>query len=717
MNQPRSKTAVLIFLTLWISIAFCDRAEAYIGPGAGFAFLGTFLVFFIALALALVTILMWPIRAVIRLIYKKRALTDSLVDRIVIVGLDGLDPARARKYIKEGKLPNLKKMMDKGCFHPLATTIPSMSPVAWSSFQTGVDPSKHNIFDFLARDPKSYMSVLSSADIKDSGNVIKIGKFRIPLGKPRIKLLRKGIPFWKILGDRKIFSSIIRVPITFPPEKFYGVSLSAMCVPDLRGTQGTFSFYTTEKIDGDTTQGVRIPVEWKGDTIEAAITGPPNSLKEGAPEMKAPMKVEVDKAARTARFTIGDDTFTLKEREYSDWIRIQFKAGLGIKVQGLCRIYVMEMAPEFKCYVTPVHIDPDNPALPISHPFTYATYLAKKFGPYATLGLAEDTWALNERIIDESAFLKQAYLIHDERERMLFDALEKTKNGVVVTVFDATDRIQHMFMRYTDPTHPANRDKDTEEHKNAIEDLYVRMDGLIGRVQEKCDSDRTVLMVVSDHGFKTFRRGINLNSWLLKEGYMHLKDGAEKSGEWFDAVDWSRTKAFALGLTGIYLNVKGREAKGIVEPGADEAAVKEAITAGLMELYDDEEKKQVFSTIYDAAKVFNGPYVSNCPDLLIGYDIGYRASWDCAVGKVDDTIIEDNVKSWSGDHCIDPVKVPGVFFCNCPIDTDKPRLMDIAPTILHLFGVEKQSHMDGVNLIEGSPAFGSQAATRDGKVA
>jgi len=365
--------------------------------------------------------------------------------------------------------------------------------------------------------------------------------------------------------------------------------------------------------------------------------------------------------------------------------------------------------------MTPVHIDPDHPALPISHPFTYATYLSKRFGPYATLGLAEDTWALNERVIDEKAFLEQTYLIHEEREKMFFDALKKTKKGVAAVVFDATDRIQHMFMRYTDPTHPSNRDKDTEEHKNAIEDLYVRMDGLIGRVMEKCKGDKTLLMVVSDHGFKTFRRGVNLNSWLMRNGYLSLKEGHEKSGEWFEGVDWSRTKAFALGLSGIYLNIKGRESQGIVEPGEETDKVKEEITKGLLDLFDADEGKKAINNIYDAAKVFNGPFVSNCPDLLIGYSVGYRASWDCAVGKVDDTILEDNIKSWSGDHCIDPIEVPGVFFCNYPIDDSFPSIMDIAPTILHLFGVERQPHMDGVTLFKGKPQ--RRAAAGSGKAA
>lgn len=703
MNQRTSKPLFPVLLVLWIGFAFCDTAQAYIGPGAGFAFLGSFTILFVTILLAFSTILLWPIRALFRLITSRRALTKSLVDRVIVVGLDGLDPELAEKFIQEEKLPTFKKLKEEGCFHPLTTTVPSMSPVAWSSFQTGVDPSKHNIYDFLTRDPKTYLPALSSTDIRGEVKMLKIGPIAIPLpwGKSTFKLLRKSVPFWKILGKHRIFSSIIRVPITFPPEKFNGVCISAMCVPDLRGSQGTFTLYSTEKASEETTQGVRVPVSLNGDTVRTEITGPANPLKDGNPPMTIPLVAKKENGKREVQVTAGDETFTLKEKEYSPWIRLTFKAGVGMKVTGICRFYVMEFDPEFKLYMTPINIDPDKPSMPISHPFIYAVYLAKKFGPYATLGLAEDTWALNERAIDEEAFLKQAYLIHEEREKMMFDAIEKTKKGCVVTVFDATDRIQHMFMRYIDPTHPANRDKDTEKHKNAIEDLYVRMDDLVKRTLDKCD-DKTVMMVISDHGFKLFRRGINLNSWLLKNGYLHLKDGATESGEWFQDVDWGKTKAFSLGLTGIFLNLKGREANGTVNRGEEEEEVKRGIIEGLSNLYDEVDQKQAIRDVFDSKKLFKGPFLVNAPDLLIGYENGYRASWDCAVGKASDVVIDDNTKSWSGDHCIDPRIVPGIFFCNRKIDTDSPRLMDIGSTILHLFGVPIPPHMDGISLINGA---------------
>ena len=175
-------------------------------------------------------------------------------------------------------------------------------------------------------------------------------------------------------------------------------------------------------------------------------------------------------------------------------------------------------------YVTPLHIDPgeagrahQQPAAPGRSPWR------KLHGSFATLGLAEDTWALNERVIDEQAFLDQAYAIHEERRRQFFHALDRTPEGVVSVVFDATDRIQHMFFRYLDPDHPANRGKDTERHKDAILDLYRRADALVGETRASACGTGDVLLVVSDHGFKQFQRGVNLNAWFREHGYLCLK--------------------------------------------------------------------------------------------------------------------------------------------------------------------------------------------------
>jgi hypothetical protein len=391
-------------------------------------------------------------------------------------------------------------------FTSLATSYPSISPVAWSSFMTGVDPSHHNIFDFITRDPCTYQPMLTSAEIGQASKVLPIGKYMIPLSKPRMKLLRKGRPFWKILGEHGIWSSVLRVPITFPPEKFNGVLLSGMCVPDLKGSQGTFAHYTTDATKNEVeTGGVSRFVEIQNGVISTLLYGPDNSLVRNGKEITIPLRIKIDKGAGKAVIDISGQRFELAPRKYSPWIRLAFPAGLGIKVHGICRFYINTLDDGFDMYVTPINIDPESPALPISHPFVYSIYLAKLQGSFGTLGLAEDTWALNEGVIDEDAFLEQAYLLYEEREKMFFNALEKTPRGLCTCVFDTTDRVQHMFFRCLDDDHPANKGKETEKYKNVIEDLYVRMDGLIGKALEYTD-DKTVLMVISDHGFTQFKR-------------------------------------------------------------------------------------------------------------------------------------------------------------------------------------------------------------------
>jgi predicted AlkP superfamily phosphohydrolase/phosphomutase len=348
-------------------------------------------------------------------------------------------------------------------------------------------------------------------------------------------------------------------------------------------------------------------------------------------------------------------------------------------------------------YVTPLNLDPEKPALPISHPFYYSVYLGKLLGPFVTLGEANETWALNEGALDEKQFLELTYAFHDEWEKMFFNALAKMKRGMVAAVFETTDAISHMFWRYLDPGHPALKKGPAALGPEVIEDLFVRMDGFIGRVR-KAMGPKEALFIMSDHGFKPFRRGVNLNTWLKDNGYLALEEGAAEGGEWFKGVDWSRTKAYALGLGGVYLNQKGREAKGIVPP-ADTAALRREIKARLLGLKDAETGATAINLAYDKDDIYAGPYKGNAPDLIIGYNIGYRASWEAVTGKVGTRVFEDNAKCWSGDHCVDPAVVPGVLFSSLKLANPEPSIMDIAPTVLELFGQDRPAHMDGRSLL------------------
>jgi predicted AlkP superfamily phosphohydrolase/phosphomutase len=357
---------------------------------------------------------------------------------------------------------------------------------------------------------------------------------------------------------------------------------------------------------------------------------------------------------------------------------------------------VTEMEEHFSLYVTPLNLDPDKPAMPISHPSYYATYLAKKIGHFCTLGLAEDTWALNEGVIDDATFLKQTYDIDKERQDMFFAALDRLRQGALVCVFDATDRIQHMFWHYLEENHPANNGHGIAhaEHRKAIEEIYKHDDAFVGEVMARMKPG-DVLMVLSDHGFNSFQRGVNLNGWLLEEGFLKLKDGADGSAEWLKDVDWSRTKAYSLGLTGMFLNLEGREANGIVKPGAEARAVKKEIISRMRGLKDEARGVVGIQEVFDTAAIYEGPYQENAPDLIIGYANGYRISWDCATGMVSGPVFEDNVKAWSGDHCVDPRLVPGVLFCNYAVGAENPSLVDIAPSVLTMFGIAPPKHMEG----------------------
>lgn len=693
MNFKNRLLLILVFLILFSMLP--EPAAAYVGPGAGFALITSFFTLFVAFLLAILSVLSLPVRKLYKLILGKNGYKKSLVKRVIIVGLDGLDPDLAERFMKEGKLPNFSKLKTAGTFKRLKTTFPSISPVAWSTFQTGVNPGRHNIFDFLTRDKKTYLPVLSSAYIGGTKRTLKLGNYIIPIGKPDIRLLRKSQPFWKILGKQGIFSTVLRVPITFPPERFDGLLLSGMCVPDLRGTQDMFTFYTTAQPENDKhTGGVKINVKKENNEIHSSLIGPGNPIKKNGGELKLPFVIKFNQ--NRIFLEINKKKIELFEKKYSEWIEVTFKAGLGVKVSGICRFLVVGTSLEFELYVTPININPEKAALPISSPKNYATYLAKLQGSYATLGLAEDTWALNERFLDEDHFLKQCYDIHEEREKMFFSALDKTDRGLLVCVFDTTDRIQHTFLRFLDPEHPAIQGMNGA-YNHVIEELYVKMDALIGRVMEKID-DKTYLIVMSDHGFKQFKRGVNLNTWLLENGYLNLKDGHDGSSDWFSDVDWSSTKAYAHGLAGIYLNIKGRESQGIVNPGAETNALKKELIEKLSGFKDEEKNTIAINEVFDTHKVLEGPYVSNALDLIVGYNEGYRASWNSVTGKINEKIISDNTKSWGSDHCLDPRIVPGVFFCNQKLEMEDPAIVDIAPTVLSLFGIDSPKYMEGKNL-------------------
>jgi predicted AlkP superfamily phosphohydrolase/phosphomutase len=681
----------LIFVAA--AIGFTPRvALAYIGPGAGFAFLGSTLVFVITIGMAVATLLFWPLQWAWRKVRRKGISKNARARRVVIIGLDGLEPSLVERYIEQGLLPNLAALQSEGSYARLRTTLPALSPVAWSSFQTGVNPGAHNIFDFLTRDKRYCLPQLASTETSTRERSIGFMGLSFKRRTSSVVITRKSQPFWKILGKHGVFSNIIRVPISYPPEKFNGNILSAMCTPDLRGTQGSFSFFSEES---DSRQGVTGGesrcFRRDGERLLGELYGPPS------PDGSGPMKLEfsLTRSPNGAKLAIDSQVIELTPERFSPWIELSFQHG-RVKVAGIARFCLRTNDSKLALYVSPINIHPEKPALPISEPAIFSSWLSKKHGLYGTLGLMEDTWGRNELALDDARFLEQTYLTHAERERMFFEALSKTREGLCACVFDASDRIQHMFWRYIDERHPSPREDDAS-FSNTIRDMYIKMDELVGRARAELKPDDH-LFVMSDHGFASFRRCVNLNTWLASNGYLTLKDGKTVGRDYFQDVDWSRTKAFAVGLSGIYINRAGREANGIVS-ATEAAELKRQISEQLERLLDPQDQSRAIRKVYDSEANYRGLYSNEAPDLIVGYNPGYRVSWDSITGTVEAEVFSDNLKAWSGDHHVDPELVPGILFTNQKLLKSSPHITDLAPTVLSLFDIKAPSYMEGEAIV------------------
>jgi predicted AlkP superfamily phosphohydrolase/phosphomutase len=601
----------------------------------------------------------------------------------VILGLDGLSPVIAEKMMSDGEMPNLKRLSEQGSFAPLETTCPGISPVAWSSFQTGVNPGKHGIFDFLAPDRERYLAKLSSVKTGETEYRSGIGPFRWTVMKPFVKLLRKSRPFWIYLKRYGIRSTILRVPITYPPEPLDGHLLSGMCVPDLRGTQGSYTLFSEDEPAHSSTGGIWKKLEKTAEkSWTAELPGPESSDGECATVI---LKLEINEKEFLLRSPEGK--IRLEIDKLSDWFEILFRSGRS-KVKGISRFCItMDVNGKPILYSTALHVDPFSPSVPISHPVHYSKYLAGIYGPFATLGLAEDTWALSNGALSGKSFLDQAWSIFDERRKMFFDALKRSKDGLVVCVFDTSDRIQHMFWG------------DGISQGSPIHNMYTRMDELIGETVEKLGR-KDLLIVMSDHGFTSFHTCIDFNRWLLENGYIALKDGVDTVDTSFKGVDWTRTRAWSMGLAGIMLNLRGREKCGIVEPGEEASDLLDEISRRLLEL-ENESGERVINAVYPSNEVYSGPYVSQGPDLIIGTKSGYRSGWSCVTGGIGTDVIYPNSKKWNGDHCHDHRLVRGTFASNLKLDLKHAAITDIAPTVLRALGIEAPDYMEGRSLIPG----------------
>ena len=655
---------------------------------------------------------------------------SSYKQKLVIIGFDGMDPDLARQWMDAGKLPTFKRLADQGGLYPLSTTHSPESPTAWASFATGVNAGKHNIYDFLVRDTGTYFPDLGMVRREPPTFLFNY----IPTSRPKVFSTRGGTSFWVTAGQAGVRSSILTVPVTFPPEEVpNGELLAGLPLPDIRGTMGTFSYYATDLSryeEGNTEMGgILRRLVMDGDVARTELVGPPNpvirqkiqtirgrsaklsdadrkAIAELEPDedVRLPMTIRWNRTAKNATVDLGGQSLTLEPGKMSRWVDLEFRINFMVRIHGMTQLLLITADNELQLYIAPVNWKPDNPPVPISSPSSFAGQLFDTLGYYRTLGWAEATWPLNEGRMDEQAFLDDAYRAFDDRAQVILNRIDARRWDVLVGVIETPDRVQHMMWRLLDPKHPMYDAALAAQFGDAIERIYRRADTFIAEVLEHLEPG-TELMIVSDHGFHSWRKAVNLNTWLVQQGYMVVQGqqpGEKKledlfgGGEFWENVDWSRTRAYAMGLGQIYFNLRGRESQGIVSPGAEASALAEELSTRLLTMTDPEDGARIIRSVYKRDDIYSGEFIGNAAELQVGMEDGYRVSWQTTLGGSPAGIVYANMKKWSGDHGgYDFATTAGVLITSRKISRPEPSIMDIAPTVLKFFGLPVPDYIDG----------------------
>jgi predicted AlkP superfamily phosphohydrolase/phosphomutase len=611
--------------------------------------------------------------------------------KVIVLGFDGLDHALTEQMINAGRLPGFARLANSGGFAPLGTTVPPQSPVAWSTFITGLDPGGHGIFDFVHRDPKTMLPYLSTTKTEASSRTLPLGEWQLPLSGGKVELLRRGQPFWDLIEERGVPTTIIRMPANFPPSGTATRELSGMGTPDLLGTYGTFSFYTSEpyafagqSLSGGTVYNVRV----REGRVRANLEGPDNPFLRTPEKVKAEFTAYPDQTNQYAKIVLGSEERLLKVGEWSDWLPVQFPLAPTQSLAGEVRFFLKALDPFFELYATPVNMDPLAPAMPVSTPPDYAAELAAATGRFYTQGMPEDTKGLKTGVLTDAEFLAQAKIAGDENRAQYRYVLDRFHGGFLFYYFGNVDQVSHMMWRARDPGHPAYDPVKDAPNAAVVEELYQGLDAIVSDTLDRLGAD-DLLVVMSDHGFTSWRRAMHLNSWLRDNGYIVLRDpGRRDDPGFFGNVDWSKTRAYALGLNGLYINLRGREKDGTVEAEARDTLVNE-LSAKLLAVVDPATGAPAITKMYRREQVYTMAGVEEiAPDLIVGYTKGTRGSDESALGAMPIDVFMDNTSPWSGDHCMDHETVPGVLLSNRPLKRPAPTLQHLAAALLAEYGID-----------------------------
>jgi predicted AlkP superfamily phosphohydrolase/phosphomutase len=570
----------------------------------------------------------------------------------------------------------------------------------------------------------------------------------LPVEVPDAVNHRQGSTMWELASKAGLKVQVIRVPATFPAEDVgSGHLLSGLGVPDIRGRVGTPTYYTSDPTfqAGGGSNEFSLELVRLADrqgTIETRVVGPHNKPfydyvvdratagitdRRKLADEKRRVRQELDDADIPRRIdlplrlvagpdactiTVSGQTQTLKVGAWSDWFILDFPVNWVVDhaapLKGIGRFKLLRLSPQLELYLSPVNFHPDCHPIAFSWPPDYAEALRKRFGLFKTIGWPEDTWSLPSGVGDEDLFLEDMNFTRVKDEEIMTGLLGDRDDDLYVQIFYFTDRIGHLFWRFLDPSHPAYDPVLAAKYAPEVLKAYQTMDAMVGKARALAGPE-ALFIVCSDHGFSSFRRGVNINTWLVRNGFMTLKGQTNDPAtleKLFDTrdllqnVDWARTKAYALGLGSIYVNLVGRERDGSVMPGPEYDDVTRRIREGLESLVDPVTGEHPIAKVWTREELYTGFDPNLIPDLRAGNSLNYRVSWQTTLGGVPPDILEDNRKAWSGDHCSnDPDLVRGIFFSNRKLSKADPSMLDIAPTVLKVLGVPIPPDMDGKPLL------------------
>lgn len=682
--------------------------------------------------------------------------------RVVVFGVDGLDPEMLMSLVEQGKLPHFAQLIANGTFSSLQTSWPPQSPVAWSNFICGTNPGKHGLYDFIHTDRQNY-GIQTSMSVTDPvGLEIPLFGYKVPVSGGESRLTRAFPAFWEVMSDQGVPVYVHRMPANFPPAPTKAVTFPDMGTPDLVGAASGKSYLWSERVtagSGESFYKNYVKVlrsndqHWK---VFDRIHGPDDSLKsvsglekqrdaalkigdaaEGnrlageiarAHETFETVEFHVDRTAEQPQLAvrIGEDAWGVAELGgWTEWMPVEFGMMWGgmIPVSGWTRFRFVSADP-FEIYGTPVQIDPFAPATPISTPDDAAAAdLATAIGPYYTQGFPDAYKSYKAGLLDTSGFIEQSDTVMEERGRMLDYALDQwgESGGLLFFYVGSLDMRCHMLWHATDPKHPHQEEAgsfDGMSYAQQIDRVYTQVDAMLGELLEQIETleraggEPVELMVMSDHGFAPFRRKMHVNDWLVKEGYLVLRDGVssadmlalslDRHGEVIPGsgpVDWSKSRAYCVGFNGIILNRAGREREGIVTDAQAPGILEEM--RGKLAALRDEDGTPVFTRLLTATEAFHGDQLGSAPDLQLGFNVGFGASDECAIGGVTGDwkrgiCIVDNDSRWSGSHLMDPELVRGTLVVRRKVTLAKdPALEDLTATLYSRFGVTPPVGMDG----------------------